>query len=234
MNNLNLISELLKNRKQSIDNILNGNSENSVIVRMFLLSVSLFAVYGVIIGSSQSILQALSSGVKLPLMFYLTTFICFPTLYFFLSFLGIKQSFRQLLNFMILCNTFISLVLAAFAPVSFFFLITDYSYQIYKFINCIIFTIAGFTGTYLFYRELRKLISGLEAEAYDKRFKGILFLRLWAVLFCIIGVQLSFTLSPFFGLPGEKFILFTNENSNFFSDILNTMLHLDSTNGASR
>lgn len=234
MNNINLISELLKNRKKSIDNILNGNSEKPAVLRMFLLSIILFAVYGLIIGSSQSILQALSSGIKLPLMFYLTTFICFPTLYFFLSFLGIKQSFSQLLNFMILCNTFISLVLAAFAPVSFFFLITDYSYAIYKFINCIIFTIAGFTGTYLFYRELRSLISGIEPEGHDKRFKGILFLRLWAILFCIIGVQLSFTLSPFFGLPGEKFIFFTNENSNFFSDIINTILHLDSANGSSR
>lgn len=227
MNTIELISDLLKSRKVCTERILNTDVEKKYILKMLMLSIVLFSIYGFIIGCSQSIVQGISSAIKLPMMFYLNTLICFPTLYFFLSFLGIKQNLKQLFTFLILCNTFIALVLASFAPVTFFFLITDYSYTLFKFINCVIFAIAGFTGTYLFYHEIKQLVNGISQEPDEKKqLKGMVFLRLWAILFCIIGVQLSFTLSPFFGLPNEAFMLFTNENSNFFSDILKTINRL--------
>jgi hypothetical protein len=228
MNILNLITQLLKQRQDSIDRMLHRESSNLEVMLMFLLSISMFAGYGFLIGISHSFPQALSSAIKLPLLFYITSLICLPTLYFFMSFLGARQTIRQLFSFIILCNTFISLVLAAFAPVSFFFLITGYSYNLFKFINTIIFSVAGFTGIYLFYRETRKIIAGIAIE-YNalKTQKGLLFLRLWAIMFAFIGLQLSFTLSPYFGVPGKEFMWFTSEKANFFSDIIDTMYHLN-------
>jgi uncharacterized membrane protein len=221
------ISHLLKQRQEVIQRMLNRESSRIELMMMFLLSIVLYAAFGVLIGASHSLMQAISSAVKLPLLFFVTTLICFPTLYFFLSFLGVKQSSGQLFSFIILCNTFISLVLAAFAPVSFFFLITGASYHLFKVINTLIFSVAGLTGIYIFYREIKILISELATEQKPlKTRKGFIFLRLWAVMFAFIGLQLSFTLSPYFGIPGQEFIFFTNEKTNFFSDILDTITHI--------
>jgi hypothetical protein len=228
MNIFNLITQLLKQRQDTINRMLYKESSNTEVLLMFLLGLLMFAIFGLLIGSSHSLLQGISSAIKLPLLFYVTSLICFPTLYFFLSFLGTQQTTRQLFSFMILCNTFIAMVLAAFAPVSFFFLITGYSYNLFKFINTIIFSVAGLTGIYLFYREIRKIIKSTSVQPEDgKSFKGLLFLRLWAIMFAFIGLQLSFTLSPYFGVPGKEFIFFTNENANFFSDFFDTAKRLN-------
>ncbi len=228
MNLINLVNPLLKNKDETIARILNKEGSTKEILSMLLASTLMYAVFGLIIGASHSVLQSLSSALKLPLLFYFTSLICFPTLFFFLSFLGAKQNFRQLLGFIILCNTYISLVLAAFAPVAFFFLIAGYSYALFKFINILIFIVAGFTGIYLFYKEIKKIIYDVDKENEDhhKVGKGLLFLRGWAILFAFIGLQLSFTLSPFFGIRGTQFIFLTPENSNFFSNLLETIAAL--------
>jgi len=224
---IQLISQLLKNRQETIDRILNRGSSHFETLMLLGLSLALYAVFGFLIGASQSILQAFSSAIKLPVLFFLTSSICFPTLYFFLSFLGARQDIRQLFSFIVLCNAFIAMVLAAFAPVSFFFLITSYDYNVYKFVNTLIFSVAGATGIYLFYREMKKIIRNIDPEDFSaKRFKGLVFLRLWAIMFAFIGLQLSFTLSPFFGLPHADFMFFTHEDTNFFSDIINTIISI--------
>jgi hypothetical protein len=228
MNMINTVSGLLKNREETISRLLHREITGSEIGSMLMVSISMFSVFGFLIGASQGMQQALSSAVKLPLLFYFTSFICFPTLFFFLSFLGARQDFRQLFSFIILCNTYIAMVLAAFAPVTFFFLIAGYSYALFKFINIIIFSIAGLTGIYLFYNEMKKIINDIDQEkpSHHKLRKGLLFLRGWSLLFGFIGLQLSFTLSPFFGLRGTPFMLLTDENANFFSNLMETIAQI--------
>lgn len=221
---IKLISQLLKNRQDTIDRILHRGSSSLETLLLLGLSLVLYAVFGFLIGASQSILQAFSSAMKLPILFFLTSSICFPTLYFFLSFLGARQDIKQLFSFIVLCNAFIALVLAAFAPVSFFFLITAYDYNVYKLINTLIFSVAGSTGIYLFYREMKKIMYDISAgPGRNKILKGLAFLRLWAIMFAFIGLQLSFTLSPFFGLPYAEFMFFTHEDTNFFANIINSI-----------
>lgn len=209
-------------------------------VSLFTLCLALLMGYGLLIGASHSVPQALVSCVKLPVLFLLTSAICFPTLYMFLSYLGIRQGLRQLLGLMLVSLTFISLVLTAFAPVTFFFLITTGGYAFFKFINIIVFSVAGFIGIRLFYGCIRMVIqeglaplvmSTVEGSApaltADNRPKARLFIFLWAIMFSVIGTQLSFTLSPFFGDPGQPFIWFTDEKGNFFLDLINTITSLN-------
>ncbi len=218
---LQLIQPLLKNRKNTIFQVLESENKTSDIIKLFSISLIFYALFGFIIGCSQSLLQGLASSFKLPLLFYATSFICFPTLYFFSSFLGIKQNFKQLIHFVILCNTYISLVLTAFAPVSFFFLIAAYHYALFKLINILIFSAAGLTGIMLFYKEFNRMMSDSEDELKSKR--SSIFIKAWSLMFAFIGLQLSFTISPFFGLPDAPFILFTPEKSNFFMNFAQTL-----------
>jgi hypothetical protein len=221
---LQLIQPLLKNRKNTIYLVLETENKTSEIIKLFSISLVFFGVYGFIIGSSQSILQGFASSIKLPILFYASSFICFPTLYFFSSFLGIKQNFKQLIHFIILCNTYISLVLVAFAPVSFFFLIAAYHYALFKIINILIFSAAGLTGILLFYNEFNKMMLDSEDETKSKR--SLIFIKTWSLMFAFIGLQLSFTISPFFGLQETPFILFTSEKSNFFMNFATTIAEL--------
>lgn len=142
---------------------------------------------------------------------------------------------------MLLSLTYISLVLAAFAPVTFFFLITTEGYEFYKFLNIIIFSIAGFIGIRLFYSNIKIIIIDSFSSApigennsevitqtsfTDKSRKAKIFIALWAILFAIIGTQLSYTLSPFFGKPGIEFILINPNKGTFFMDVLDTIINL--------
>jgi hypothetical protein len=218
---IQFIQPLLKDRKNTIYQVLEKENKTSEIIQLFLFSLIFYAVFGFIIGCSQSLLQGLSSSIKLPVLFYATSFICLPTLYFFSSFLGVKQNFKQLIHFVILCNTYISLVLLAFAPVSFFFLIAAYHYALFKLINILIFSAAGLTGIMLFYKEFNKMMLDSEDDLKSKR--SSIFIKAWSLMFAFIGLQLSFTISPFFGLPDAPFILFTPEKSNFFMNFAQTL-----------
>lgn len=236
------LQSLLRQKESVLHRTLTDGLQSHEMVSLFTLSLGLFMGYGLLIGASYNWVQALVSSMKLPLLFLLTAAICFPTLYMFLSYLGIKQGLKQLLGLMLLSLTYISLVLAAFAPVTFFFLITTDGYEFYKFLNIIIFSIAGFIGVRLFYSNIKIVIEDsfsttpqIEnntgelalSPSPDKSNKARIFIALWAILFATIGTQLSYTLSPFFGKPGIDFILINPNKGNFFKDVLETILNLN-------
>ena len=83
-----VIEHILRNRRGFFDEIQASNEVTTKIRDMLISSVSFFALYGAVIGSSNSALQALSSAVKLPILFLITLVICLPTLYFFNLFFG--------------------------------------------------------------------------------------------------------------------------------------------------
>ncbi|MCF8297146.1 MAG: hypothetical protein K9J13_06330 [Saprospiraceae bacterium] len=221
MKEQNILIELLHNKGMFIEKTLNNRLSNKEFKTLFFTSILFFAIFGFIIGSSHSFPQALVSSLKLPVLFLISTLICFPTLYFFLAILGLKQNFYQLFSYTLVCLTIISGVLLVFAPISFFFLITTSNYYFFKLLNVIVFAIAGFVGIYVFYKNINIEIDNNVEVGYQKRIRN--FLKLWLILFGFIGCQLSYTLSPFFGLPDEPFILFTKLNSNFYVEVLQSI-----------
>ena len=64
---------------------------------MLTSSAVTLACYGAVLGSFHSPLMALTSAVKLPLLFLITLAICLPTLYLFNLVFGAKLSVRQAL-----------------------------------------------------------------------------------------------------------------------------------------
>jgi hypothetical protein len=235
------LQQLLRQKNEVLHRTLGEGLSTKEIASLFTLCLGLFMTYGVLIGARYGALQLVSSAIKMPILFLLTTAICFPTLYMFLSYLGIRQGLKQLVGLMLLSLTYISLVLAAFAPVAFFFLITTDGYEFYKFINIIIFSIAGFIGIRLFYSQMGYIIAQawkkqpavltdetttVPAVNTDNTAKARNFLFAWAIMFAIIGAQLSYTLSPFFGDPALDFVLINPGRSNFFIDVLLTLSRL--------
>ncbi|MEM8861231.1 MAG: actin-binding WH2 domain-containing protein [Chloroflexota bacterium] len=146
MKDLTIIETILRNRNQFFIDIRNSHSLNQKLRAMLLSNLLFFAIYGCIMGANHSFAQALSSAVKLPILFLVTLIICAPSLYFFNIFYGSDQSIQQNLSLILTSMTVTAILLLSLAPITFFFWLTTSEYQFFKLLNVAIFSVAGFMG----------------------------------------------------------------------------------------
>lgn len=210
---------LLRDRSAFLAEIRAGIKLKSKSTALLVCGSIFFAVYGAIIGSSNSWMQAISSAVKLPCLYLITLIICFPTLYFFSILFGSRKTAGQHFTMLLTAAAVISVLLFSFAPVTLFFLIstgrTSYSYQFFKLLNVVIFAVTGLIGVKFLYQGMR-LLSEEDTEGLETRM-GIL--RFWLILYAFVGTQLAWTLRPFFGTPEAPFELVREMQGNFYLDI---------------
>jgi hypothetical protein len=117
------------------------------LTRQMLVSTGVaLAAYGAVLGSFHSVLMALTSAVKLPLLFLCTLAICLPTLYLFNLVFGARLSVRQSLALVMVALTVTATLALAFAPISLFFLITAPDYSFFKLLNVAILGLSVVVG----------------------------------------------------------------------------------------
>jgi hypothetical protein len=113
---------------------------------MLLSSGVALACYGAVLGSFHGVQMALTSAVKLPLLFLVTLAICLPTLYLFNLVFGARLSIRQSLALVMVALTVTAMLAMAFAPISLFFLITAPDYGFFKLLNVAILALSALVG----------------------------------------------------------------------------------------
>ncbi|PCJ64648.1 MAG: hypothetical protein COA58_12990 [Bacteroidetes bacterium] len=214
---------MLQNKSEVIKQALRGELPSAIVKTLIGVSLLSFAVFGFMIGSSHSILQGVVSFIKLPILFYITGIICFPTLYIFLSLFGLQVSFKGLSHFCVIAISIMSLILIAFAPVSLFFLVVGTHYEVFKMLNVAMMAVAGFSGVYIFKQYI--LSNAPEDFSSESRTRASFFIKVWLLMFALIGANLGFAMSPIFGNPTVEFILFTEADQNFFSHILSILFN---------
>ena len=216
----NVLISLLRDRQNFLEEIRQGVRLHRKTSSLLVSSSICFAIYGIIIGSSHSWMQALSSGIKLPAFYLLTLIICFPTLFFFNVLFGSRSTFQQHFVILLTAVSVISVLLFSFAPITLFFLITTpNSYQFFKILNVLIFGITGFFGVKFLYEGMQLLSQ--QDEVGKKTRTAIL--RFWLLLYGLVGMQLGWFLRPFFGSPSDKFELFRQVQGNFYLDIVGAL-----------
>ncbi|MFI5953646.1 hypothetical protein [Cryptosporangium sp. NPDC051539] len=226
-----IIEWILRDREGLWREILLQSSLNSILRKMLLSSVVSLAVYGLVLGASAGPLQAISSGVKLPLLFLLTLAICLPTLYLFNLVFGARLSIRQALSLVLVSITVTGALTLAFAPISLFFLVTANDYEFFKLLNVAILMLTGFVGLSVMVDGMRGLnrLSGTPGPkpkgALDRPVNTRL-LYVWVLLFGFVGTQLAWTLRPFIGEPNHPFQLFRDIEGSFYSNVLDTIASL--------
>jgi hypothetical protein len=123
-----------------------------------------------VLGASNGFWQALSSMVKLPLLFLATLAICLPTLYLFNLVFGARLSMMQAVTLIMVAITVISVLTLAFAPISLFFLITAQNYEFFKLLNVGILGLTAVVGLLFLTRGMAALnayhATELEASRY--------------------------------------------------------------------
>jgi len=215
MQNLAIIETILRDRRRFFAEIREGNGLAEKMRAMLISSVAFFALYGAVMGSSHSLWQALSSAVKLPLLFLATLIVCAPTLYFFNLIFGSNQSLGQNVVLMLTAITVTAVLLLSFAPVVLFFLLTTSHYQFFKLLNVGVFAISGIIGVRFLSQGMR-IVSYAGKEGARARRNVI---RLWILLYAFVGSQMAWTLRPFVGAPGLPFELFRQLGGNFYANV---------------
>lgn len=247
MRHFAVLIALLRDRQVFLEEIRKNNRVEKKIGSLLISSSVFFAIYGAIIGTSSSWLQALSSAVKLPALYLITLVICLPTLFFFDILFGSALSFSQYAALLLTAVAVISVLLFSFAPITLFFLISIHDYSFFLLMNVAIFALTGIVGIRLFYQGMRSLTPPsddranpivptadtpddfLPMEAIIKRDDDLQktrkrLLQFWLVLYALVGSQLGWTLRPFFGAPDEPFQLFRTIEGNFYGQVLRTLL----------
>jgi hypothetical protein len=219
MQDFGIVEKILRNRYNFFEEIREGIELQAKMKAMLISSVSFFALYGAVMGSTHSLWQTMSSAVKLPVLFVATLVICAPSLYFFSLLFGSNQSLSQNLAVIMTAITVTAVLLLSCAPITFFFLLTTSEYQFFKLLNVIIFSISGLLGIVFLYQGM-KVVSGPDLEGASAR-KGVLIL--WMFVYAFVGSQMAWTIRPFIGAPGTPFELFRQLGGNFYTNILQSI-----------
>jgi len=141
-----VIERILRDKQGIWHQIVEDRDLPRLTGQMLVSSVIALAVYGAVLGSFHGVLMALTSAVKLPLLFLVTLAICLPTLYLFNLVFGAQLSIRQSLSLVTVALTVTAMLALAFAPISLFFLITAPDYAFFKLLNVAILGLSALVG----------------------------------------------------------------------------------------
>ncbi|BFU47321.1 hypothetical protein KRMM14A1004_55580 [Krasilnikovia sp. MM14-A1004] len=141
-----MIERILRDRQGIWQQVVEDRGLTRLTGQMLVSTVIALACYGAVLGSFHSVLMALTSAVKLPLLFLVTLAICLPTLYLFNLVFGARLSVRQSLSLVMVALTVTAMLALAFAPISLFFLITAPDYGFFKLLNVAILALSALVG----------------------------------------------------------------------------------------
>ncbi len=192
-----------------------------IIASMSVLCGLLSGIYGLTMGLEHSLLQSLSSAIKLPILFMFTAIICIPSLYTFNVLLGQKFQIFQTVALMMMTLATTSILLASLAPIAFFFGLTTHNYYFLLLMHVAIFGLCGVYGVQYLYRGCSYLAFRMKQPLNN------LLLRIWIVMYALVGMQLGWRLRPFIANTGTPFAFFREQqDGNFYTAVFNSIFKL--------
>jgi hypothetical protein len=205
-------------------------------------------------GANDAYMQMLASMGKVPMLFLLTLIVTFPSLYVFNALVGSKLRATALFRLLIAALAVTMAVLASFGPIVAFFSVTSESYSFIILFNVVIFAIAGILGCLFLMQTLHRLsvatgmeqagkpvviedasqpapptripgaIDRLDGHVLKAHVKNVV--KLWIVVYGVVGAQMAWILRPFIGNPDEPFTWFRPRQSSFFESVWHHFMNL--------
>ena len=247
------LDRLLRGEATTLTALTRGDIEIEA-ARLPPLLIVLGAIYGVCMGCfaltnkvfHDALFQTLSSMGKVPVLFFATLVVSFPSLYVFNALVGSRLSLGSLWRLMVSTLAVMMTVLASLGPVVAFFSLSTDNYPFILLLNVAVFALSGFLGLKFLVGTLHRLTSVLyEREATfdavqsaiesanNTREMGPLdrlarptsrsvkqVFAFWVVAFALVGMQMSWVLRPFVSAPGKPFMLIAPRESNFYAAVL--------------
>ncbi|MFZ5878655.1 MAG: hypothetical protein ACOY0R_04745 [Chloroflexota bacterium] len=216
-NAFTIIPQFLKDPRGFHESVQRNENLGEKARSLFISIVVFLFMYGFITGLSHGWMQALSTAVKIPLLFLLTLAFTLPALYFFaLALLNVQFSVAQAGVVVLSGIGTTAFLLLGLSPVTLFFVLTSSNYAFFQLIAVLFVAVSGVTGLYYVLRGFTWVDKNHELTGGSL---GSVLLRVWVVLFGFVGAQMTWRLSPLIGDPARPFILMQPSRDNFFVDV---------------
>jgi hypothetical protein len=210
------LRQILSDRERFFSEVEAGEGLRAKLAASLGTLVSLLVVYGAAAGAYAGPAQALATAIKLPLLFLGTLAICFPGFYVVQVLAGSRLRLAQVLALVLGSLALSAILLAAVVPVAVFFLWTGANYYFLTLLHVLLVLGAGLVGMVTLHEGLAYACE--QHGIYPKRAMAIM--KVWAVLFAFVGIQMAWNLQPFVGDRGEPFRLFRHNEGNFYTAIV--------------
>lgn len=157
------LDRILRGEATRLPNLRTGEIDISA-RQLAVVLLILGMIYGLCMGSFAVVTggwarwqQLLASMVKVPLLFFLTLLVTFPSLYVFNALVGSRLSLISLLRLLVAATAIILAVLASFGTIVAFFSFSTTSYPFMKLLNVAIFALSGLLGLVFLLQTLHRL-----------------------------------------------------------------------------
>jgi hypothetical protein len=180
---------------------------------MVVSTAILFSLYGLMMGTSNSLQQALASAVKLPSLFLITLFVCLPTLYFFNLLFGSQLTFRQTSALIMAALNVTAALSLAFASITLTFWLTVPDYSAFLLLNVGVLALMSWWGLTFLIQGMRLVHTGYLGI---HRRRMLLF---WMLVYAFVGTQMAWALRPFVGSPDAPFELIRESQGTFYTGV---------------
>jgi len=218
------LKSLLSDRERFFEEVVEGVGLHSKLRYAVVTIIILCGFFGLVAGAYSGPAQAVSAAIKLPFLFFATFAVCFPAFFVVQVLVGSRLRLLQVAVLVFGALALTSVLLAAFVPITAFFLITGANYYFQHLLNIAIAGVAGLFGMYALHEGLGVVCE--KRGVYPR--KALTIMRAWAVLFAFVGVQLAWSLRPFLGDRNQPFQVFGSYQGNFYAAIIyavNKLLH---------
>jgi hypothetical protein len=228
-----------------------------------ILGAILGAVYGLFMGcfglfggGHAAFLKLITTVFKVPILFFLTLAVTFPSLYVFNALIGSRLTMQSVLRLLVIALAVMLAVLASLGPIVAFFSASTTSYSFVLLLNVFIFAVSGSLGLRYMLVTLQRLsdatdvpaepATGFQLPGVGETLPAALpaasaldagkqrpvtrevrkLFRVWMVVFGMVGTQMAWVLRPFIGNPGMGFSLFRPRESSFIEALIYVALHM--------
>src|SRR5260221_13590289 len=149
------LKALLSGRERFFEGVVEGVGLRSKLRYAVVTIMGLAGFFGLVAGAYSGPAQAVSAGLKLPFLFFATFAVCFPAFFVVQVRVGSRLRLLQVAVLVFGALALTCVLLAAFVPITAFFLITGANYYFQHLLNIAIAGVAGLFGIYEVHQGLR-------------------------------------------------------------------------------
>jgi hypothetical protein len=218
---------ILSDRERFFAEVAEGEGLSAKLAYALWTLLALCALYGAAAGAYAGPAQAFAAAIKLPLLFLGTLAICFPAFFVIQVLVGSRLRLQQVLALVLGALSLSAILLGAVIPITAFFLLTGANYYFLTLLHVLIVLGTGLVGMVVLHEGLAFACE--KRGVYPK--KAMTIMKVWAVLFAFVGIQMAWNLQPFVGDRGQPFQLFRHNEGNFYTAIIYSLQKLSHGQG---
>ncbi len=127
------------------------------------------AVFSLVNGNDALLQRMISTVIKVPLLFFLTLLVTFPSLYLFNALVGSRLAVGEVMRLLLSSLGIMVALLASFGPIVAFFSVSTTSYSFMLLLNVVCFAVAGGLGLRFMMRTLERVTTAGKEKRKKER-----------------------------------------------------------------